>query len=147
VRAGRPSSRNRELARIHIARAQLAMDEDVYRATVRAISNQRTDSAKDLDYAEREKLLEHFRRLGWRDVQTGVRRKFTAAAKQPLMDKVAALLASSMLPWAYADSMARRMFKVERTDWLDADQLRRVVAALEYQKKRRLAAAANDVKS
>jgi len=141
VSAKPTSSRNRELARIHIARAQLAMDEDVYRSTVRAISNQRTDSAKDLDYAEREKLLEHFRRLGWTDVRTGVRRKVTTWHKQKLMDKVAAMLASSMLPWAYADAMARRMFKVERTDWLDHDQLRRLVAALEYQKKRRLKAA------
>lgn len=133
----RPSMRNRELARIHIAKSQLAMDDDVYRATVRAVSNQRTDSARDLDYAEREKLLEHFRRLGWKDGGGRLRRKHAARDKQAMIDKVSAMLSQSMRPWAYADGVAKRMFGVQKVDWLDHEQLRRLVTALEYDRRRR----------
>ena len=137
MKDNRTSMRNRELARIHIAKSQLAMDDDVYRATVRAVSNQRTDSARDLDYAEREKLLEHFRRLGWKDGGGRLRRKHAARDKQAMIDKVSAMLSQSMRPWAYADGVAKRMFGVQKVDWLDHEQLRRLVTALEYDRRRR----------
>lgn len=125
-----------DLAKIHMAKAQLAMDDDVYRDTVRAIANQRTSTAKDLDYAERAKLLEHFRRLGWKD-RGYTPAKRVAEQKQKLMDKLHAQLAAAQRQWAYADGMARRMFKIQKVDWLNAEQLRKLVAAMEYDRRRR----------
>ncbi len=46
------------------------------------------------------------------------------------MGKIEALLVDNNLPWAYADGIAKQMFKVEKVDWLERGQLRKVVAAL-----------------
>lgn len=56
--------RNAELAQIHIARAQLGIDEDTYRAVLWTVA--RVRSSKDLDWTGRKKLLEHFRAKGWK---------------------------------------------------------------------------------
>ena len=56
--------RNAELAQIHIARAQLGIDEDTYRAVLWTVA--RVKSAKDLDWTGRKALLEHFRAKGWK---------------------------------------------------------------------------------
>lgn len=56
--------RNAELAQIHIARAQLGIDEETYRAILWTVA--RVKSSKDLDWTGRKKLLEHFRAKGWR---------------------------------------------------------------------------------
>lgn len=56
--------RNAELARIHIARTQLGMDEDAYRDLLFVL--ERVRSAKDLDWGGRKRVLEHFKKLGWR---------------------------------------------------------------------------------
>lgn len=56
--------RNAELAQIHIARAQLALDEDTYRAILWSVG--RVKSAKDLDWTGRKQLLEHFKAKGWK---------------------------------------------------------------------------------
>lgn len=56
--------RNAELAQIHIARAQLGIDEDTYRAVLWTVA--RVRSSKDLDWTGRKKLLEHFKAKGWK---------------------------------------------------------------------------------
>lgn len=61
------NNRNNQLAQIHIARAELGLDDDTYRSIIRMMSNGRTDSSAELDYAERRKLLEHFEARGWKN--------------------------------------------------------------------------------
>ena len=34
------------------------------------------------------------------------------------------------MPWVYANGIAKQIFKVEKVDWLEREQLRKVVAAL-----------------
>ena len=63
------TDRNRDLKLIHIAKKQLAMNEDAYRAIVRGISNQRTDSSGALTGSERQQLLNHFKSCGFRASQ------------------------------------------------------------------------------
>ena len=63
------TDRNRDLALIHIAKKQLDFAEDSYRAIVRAISNQRTDSAGALTGPERRQLLNHLKSCGFRTSQ------------------------------------------------------------------------------
>ncbi|MHB1053506.1 MAG: phage protein GemA/Gp16 family protein [Thiobacillus sp.] len=55
--------RNAELAQIHIAKAQLGLDDDTYRAVLWAVG--RVRSSKDLDWTGRKTLLEHFKAKGW----------------------------------------------------------------------------------
>ncbi|WP_230477265.1 phage protein GemA/Gp16 family protein [Kingella kingae] len=47
-----------------------------------------------------------------------------------MMNKLAALLATSGKSWAYADGMARHMFGKEQVNQLDAMSLRKLIAAL-----------------
>lgn len=56
--------RNAELAQIHIARAQLGLDDDTYRAVLWTVG--RVRSAKDLDWTGRKVLLDHFKVKGWK---------------------------------------------------------------------------------
>lgn len=121
--------RNNQLAMIHIARAQLGLDDETYRSIVRLVSNGRESSAGQLDYAERKKLLEHFEARGWKNSKMATP---TAAKKtnQPLIKKVGALLADMKLAWSYADGIAKQMYKRDRVQWCEAEELRGVIAAL-----------------
>ncbi|GLR51250.1 regulatory protein GemA [Shinella yambaruensis] len=51
------------IAAMHVARKQLDLDEDVYRAKLVAITGK--SSAKDMTEAERQKVLGEFRRIGF----------------------------------------------------------------------------------
>ena len=52
------------------------------------------------------------------------------------IQKIEAILADCGLPWAYADGIARQMFKIDRLRWCDTEQLMKVTAALVYQQKK-----------
>lgn len=63
--AAKPAQpRNNGLAQIHIAKAQLGMADDTYRQVLWAVA--RVHSAKDLDHAGRQRVLDHFKRCGWK---------------------------------------------------------------------------------
>lgn len=57
-------TRRRELAMIHIAKQQLGMAEESYRAILWTIG--RVESAADLDWAGRKHLLEHLKKCGFK---------------------------------------------------------------------------------
>ena len=42
--------------------------------------------------------------------------------------------------WAYADALAKRICKVDRLAWVRGGDLRKIIAALEYDRKRKLRA-------
>lgn len=71
--------RNAELAQIHIARAQLGIDEDTYRAVLWTVA--RVRSSKDLDWTGRKKLLEHFKAKGWKPAPPKRAKAATPASK------------------------------------------------------------------
>lgn len=60
------NSRRAELAKIHIARKDLALTDDVYEAMVLRASGGRATSAGDLDSAGRGRLIGALVALGWR---------------------------------------------------------------------------------
>jgi len=80
------ASRNAMLAKVHIARKDLGMDEETYRAVISRMSNGKADSAKALSDAALNDLLAEFKRLGWQAKATP-----RTAAKDPLAGKVRAL--------------------------------------------------------
>lgn len=57
-----PDLRKRELAAIHIARQQLGLDEATYRDMLWTVA--RVRSAADLDYAGRQRVLDHLSSRG-----------------------------------------------------------------------------------
>ncbi len=125
------------LAKIHIAKAQLGLDDDTYRALLARIAGVR--SAKDLNRRQIGAVLAEFERLGFKPKaakKAGRTAPKAAPDRQALIGKIEAFLAEAKRPWSYADAMALRMFKVERVEWCDGDQLRRLIAALGYDAKR-----------
>ena len=69
--------RQADLQKIHIAKKQLGLSEDDYRAAVLSASKGKTDSAGDLDAQGRTALLSHFKRAGFKP------RKPASKSRQP----------------------------------------------------------------
>ncbi|KIO49655.1 hypothetical protein SQ11_05705 [Nitrosospira sp. NpAV] len=127
--------RKRELAQIHIAKAQLGLDDDTYRGMLWTVARVRTSA--ELDHVGRRRVIEHLHSRGWKNEKKRVRTPDATYAKKPLIAKIGAMLTASGRPWEYADGMARHMFKVEKAAWCDVRQLRKIVAALNYDAKRK----------
>ena len=122
--------------KIQIARRQLQLDEEGYRAMLKRTVG--VESSKDLTPAQVGRVLAELERLGFKPKASGKgRAKPTPAAeRKKLVSKIEAQLAEAGRAWEYVDAMAKRMFQVERVEWCDTDQLRRLVAALAYNAKR-----------
>lgn len=133
--------RKDELAKIHVAKAQMHLDDDTYRALLERLTGKR--SAAELTARERNTVLGEFARLGWSAKNHRIPdRKATARPtvewdKGPLIGKIGALLADAGRPWGYADGCARRMFGLASIRFCTSDQLMKIVAALMYDQKRR----------
>lgn len=139
-------TRARDLKRIHAAARQMAWTEDTYRAILERVTGQA--SAAGLTARQRREVLDDFARLGWRPNTakshrvpnpTPVDLPLTGAGwgKDRLLAKIGALLTEAGRGWAYADGCAKKMFQLESIRFCDADQLRRIVAALSYDQQRR----------
>lgn len=131
------SHRNASLAKIHIAKAQLGLDEETYRGMLWTMA--RVHSSKDLTTDGRQRVLEHLRARGFKDARP--RKRFPGRPhntdSNAQLKKVEALLASAGRVWAYADGMAARMFQVDRVAFCDPQQLQKLIAALVIDAKRR----------
>lgn len=146
--AARPAQpRSNALAQIHIARKQLGLDEDTYRAMLFGVA--RVTSSAQLDHAGREKVLAHLRACGFKagppKTPTPDRpRNMSHPERGAMLGKVEALLLDAGRPWNYAHAMCKRMFGIERVDFAHEGQLHKLIAALEVDKRRR--AEAGEVK-
>lgn len=135
--------RKTELAKIHVAKAQLKLDDDTYRALLERLTGK--TSAADLTARERVGVLNEFYRLGWSAENHRIPQRSSAPrrparadwGKDKLLSKIGALLAEAGRSWAYADGIAAHMFGVESVRFCDPEQLRKIVAALMYDQKRR----------
>jgi len=124
--------RQRELAKIHIGAKQLGIEDQAYSDMLWVVA--RVRSAADLDEYGRKTVLDHLRACG--AVFSRGRRTRPSADKKKLIAKVRAYLAEAERPDAYADGMAKKMFGVDRFEWLDFGDLHKLVAALTYDAKR-----------
>lgn len=137
----RNAYRTAQLAAIHIAAKRLRLDRDTYVALLQRIA--KVASAKDLDARGRHDVLAELGRLAG-DGKVRARNAVPppgAPAQvreelQAMTDKLGAIAAELNLPWTYLDGMAKRMFGVEKTVWLTAEQMHKLVAALSIHQKR-----------
>jgi phage gp16-like protein len=134
--------RNRELAAIHVlASKRLRLDRETYVALLQRVGH--VASSADLDSRGRAKVLDELRRLTGEGQQQMRNAVHLPAEPQNVRDeiagmvsKVGAILAELGKSWNYAHGTAKRMFRVQRVEWLRADQLHKLVAALSYAQKR-----------
>jgi phage gp16-like protein len=66
--------RDKDLAMIHIARKDLALDEATYRLVIRTAGRAPSGSSGDLSALGRSKVLAHFRACGWKPKPATTRR-------------------------------------------------------------------------
>ena len=134
------AARSQQLARIHMAKKGLALDEETYRALLERVTGHR--SAKDMDAGQRNAVIAEFARLGFkgeaaRARSSGFKGRPANVKEVPMLRKVEALLADAKRPWSYAHSLAKRMHKVARVEWCNEDQLHKLVSALQIDTNRR----------
>ncbi len=140
-------NRRRLIGKLHIAKAQLGMDDTSYRTMLQRVTGQASSSL--CTEPQLVDLLAECKRLGFvprTTANTG--RKPVSAAADPRrisagqIRKIEALLSAKAsqqgapVSWAYADALAQRLCKVERVQWLGAAQAGKVIAALEYDVRR-----------
>lgn len=135
--------RARDLARIHLAKKELGLNEETYRSLLKSTTGK--DSASAMGPGERWKVLLQLGRMG---AKSGAPAGSEGGKPYPgkptmvpveavaLISKIEALLADAKRPWAYAHAMAKRMFHQDQVQLCDPDELRRIVAALAYDAKR-----------
>lgn len=140
--------RKNQMAKIHIAKNQLKMDEETYRDMLHNIGGAR--SSAELSSTGLQKVLDHLVSIG---------AEFTPSAKHgkrphnynrlpAYVEKVEALLADMGLSWAYADSIARNITGgngapdkdpgVEKLAWVKQDKhWRAIITALHKEQEKR----------
>jgi phage gp16-like protein len=124
------AKRNADLACIHIAAKQIGMDKRHYRALL--MERYGRDTAANLDDSQRADLISELVRRGAR-IGRGNRKEKPADTPMCAREQRAYLddlLAKAGLTETYVTSMAKRMYQVDSTRWLTAQQLGAIVAAL-----------------
>ena len=135
--------RNKQLAAIHVMAAKrLRLDRETYVALLQRVAG--VDSAGKLDGRGRAAVLDELRRVageGQRQMRNAVNLPDAPQNVREeiagMVGKVGALLAETGKGWNYAHGTAKRMLKVQRVEWLRADQLHRLVAALQISANRK----------
>lgn len=131
--------RKRELAKIHVAKKSLALDDDEYRSILQAVTGKA--SAADLDNQGRAKLLAHFQKIGFKAKAKPVDRSRPNVGedRQPRMRKIEAQLTSAGYSWNYADTLAKKLCKKDSINFCDGADLSKIIIALALDAKRRAA--------
>lgn len=139
-------------AKLHLAKAQMAMDDATYRAVLQRVTGKA--SSTDCTVAQLSSMLNECILKGWRPARAkNVGRRPVAPdvlgrISGGQIAKIEALLAAkgrqqgSPVPWAYAHALAQRLCKVDKVQWLSASQAGKVIAALEYDASRHASSAA-----
>jgi phage gp16-like protein len=139
------ASRKASLAKIHVARKRLDLDEPTYRALVARVCGGKTSSA-DLDQLERSKLLDEFKRLGFLEGE-GATLRTKSMSDFPDAEPQARLIRAL---WADCTSFGliedgsdkalrqfiRRTTKIDDIRFLTAIDANKVIEGLKAMKKR-----------
>jgi phage gp16-like protein len=139
--------RNKLIAKIHVAKNQLGLDDDQYRAIILGATNDKADSCKDCDEAQLEQVMKQMTEWGFKPAITppteGDKPKkklspVTRGNPDPTqIDKIRAvwidLANKGIVRNRYEDALqkfTRRLTKVDRVEWLTTKQCQTVLAAL-----------------
>ena len=124
------------MAKIHIAKKQLGLDDDTYRDVLERVTGRR--SCKKMLIGELEAVIKDMESRGFTAKATPKHGKKpnVVAKREPMMGKIEAMLADMGLHWNYAHGMADSMFKIKRLEWLSDAQLYKLTQALSVYQRR-----------
>ena len=129
--------RKKELAAIHLGKKQLGFDDEDYRDYLETLTGKR--SASEMNQTERRRVLDEMRKDTGGKIYKPSTRVKAGSNREPMLKKVYALLYALDRPLSYGLSTLKQMFAdnaPDRLEWADTEQLYKLIAALEYQKKR-----------
>ena len=123
--------RKRELAQIHMAKAALQLDDETYRSMLFTVA--RVNSAADLDFGGRRRVIEHLKSRGWKPG----RAKRSKYAGDPLSGKIMALWLELRDQGVIEDASDHALAKfcrdvggADRPEWLNNKQAHKVIEGL-----------------
>ena len=117
--------RTKELAKIHALKKQLNLDDETYRAVLDSRTG--LNSAALLNRAERLTIIGSFQEQLGKSMFEGVPHNL---AQNSQLQKIEALLTVQKKQWAYAHSIAKRMYRKANLTFCTPFELRGVIAAL-----------------
>lgn len=129
--------RTKDLARIHLAKKELDLDDATYRSLLRSTTGK--TSAGALGPGERWKVLLQLGRMGAKSGAPAGSEGGKPFPGKPtmvpvesvaLLSKIEAFLAEARRPWTYAHAMAKHMFNQDQVQHCEPEELRKIVAAL-----------------
>lgn len=135
--------RQQQLARIHMGKKQLRLDDETYRALLVRVTGEA--SSAQMSAQQRNAVIVEMVRLGFKAERAENAKKVWAGQpsdehmQKPMLCKVQALLADSKRPWNYAHGLAKKMHTVSRVEWLNDHQLHSLVSAMQIDANRRKA--------
>lgn len=133
------SQRKRQIAAIHVLKAKARLDDETYRAMLMVVGG--SSSSSTLSAIGRLRVLDHLRQLVDGPGAPAGSRSYPGRPHNtditPLLTKIEALLTDGGKPWNYGLAICRRVAKKNRFEFCTEDELRKVVAALSYDQKRR----------
>lgn len=125
----RPESCKSLRIKVQIARRALRLDDPTYHEILERLTDK--SSSTELSAPELVRVVAYLRTLGWQEpAKKPAHRKPAVPGAAGYLDKIEALLAEAKRPWSYAGGIAKRMFGVEKLEWLTPEQVRGVMAAL-----------------
>ena len=121
------------VAKIHIAKNQLGMDDDTYRAMLQSVAG--VNSSKELTPQGIDAVIKHLKGLGAVfTVPKGKGKRphntYSQGDKAKQLQKVEALLTDLGLSWDYAKAMAKHMYKKDALEFLSPGELTGIITAL-----------------
>lgn len=123
------NKRNSLLAKIHIAKKQLVLDDAIYRDMLWRLTGKR--SCKQMSIKELNSVLRDCERLGFKPIKQHGRKPNVASHRKAILGKIEAILTDLALPWQYAENMAKTMFgSYGVIEWLNDEQLYKLMQAL-----------------
>lgn len=123
------------IAKIKIAQKELKLDNETYRAVLLRVTGKL--SCTDMGVAELEAVLTDMQAHGFKPKpKAGIRPKRRKSA-DGMLRKVEALILDNGWSWNYAHCTAKRMFGVDRVQWLSDENLWKLVAALQIAANRK----------
>lgn len=128
------ADRQRLIRIIHVARRELAMDDDTYRAILQRIGN--ASSSADLDASKLQLVLDHLKACGFK-VRPNKKRVSRPLASSPSDKKIRAM-------WLFAHQLGivrdpseralaayvKRLSGVDALQWTDDDQVLKLIESL-----------------
>ncbi len=124
------------MAKIHIGKKDLGLDDDTYRDVLWRVTGKR--SCSDMTIAQLQDVVKDMQNSGFKPKATPKHGKKPSVIgrRQNLINKIEAMLADMGLHWNYAHGMAESMFQIKRLQFLNDNQLYKVTQALSVHQKR-----------